>query len=143
MELCRSVAYESREKTDEHLKDSRLKFAGMNRVGLSLTLGVLVGLTLILLPGILASPTSAAGPSSNSTGTTSSYNPSIFTVRAGPSGIGSSTGGSSIVTSGSLFVLILLVLIPAVALSFFARTWTLRQNRLRLQKNWENDISTA
>ncbi|TMI09432.1 hypothetical protein E6H34_01420 [Candidatus Bathyarchaeota archaeon] len=104
-----------------------MRLGRRTRAGLSLTLGVLIGLGLVVLPGILAAP--------SQTSTTFGSNPRVTSpVQAGQSGsLGNQpTGASSGFTAGSLLILVGLVLSPAIALSFLARYWMSKQAKDRL-----------
>src|SRR5256712_13041165 len=101
---------------------SVLRLGRRSRAGLSLTLGVLIGLGLVFLPGILAPQTQTSATSGSNSRWTFS------TQSAQPSNLGNQTAGTSIsITVGSMLILVSLVLFPAIALSFLARFWTLKQ----------------
>ena len=104
-----------------------LRLGRRTKAGLSLTLGVLIGLGLVILPGVLA-------PSSQTSTTLGSNSRVTSSVQSGQPGSLNKqpTGASSGVTVGSLLILVSLVLFPAVALSFLARYWTLKQAKDRL-----------
>ena len=106
---------------------STLRLGRRTRAGISLTLGVLIGLGLVILPGILASSTQTSTTSgTNSRGTFSAQSTQ-------PGNLGNQSMGASIGTTvGSMLILVSLVLFPAVALSFLARYWTLKQAKDRL-----------
>jgi len=105
-----------------------LRLGRRTRAGLSLTLGLLIGLGLVILPGVLAPSTQTPTTSgSNPRGTTSSIQSTQpDTMNKQP------TGASSEITLSSLLVLVSLVLLPAIALSYFARAWTLKQAKAKL-----------
>ena len=92
-----------------------------------MTLGVLIGLGLVILPGILTPSTQSSTTSgSNSRGTFSAQSTQ-------PGNLGNQSRGVSIGTTvGSKLILVSLVLFPAIALSFLARYWTLKQANERL-----------
>ena len=106
----------------------RLRLGRQTRAGLSLTLGALIGLGLVILPGVLTPSTQTstlAGP--NSGGTFSSARSSPGSISNPPAGASSAT------TFGSLLILVSLVLLPAIALSYFARALTLKRAKARLR----------
>ncbi|TMI19057.1 hypothetical protein E6H32_03360 [Candidatus Bathyarchaeota archaeon] len=105
-----------------------MRLGRRTRAGLSLTLGLLIGLGLVILPGVLAPSTQTPTTSgSNPRGTTSSIQSTQpDTMNKQP------TGASSEITLSSLLVLVSLVLLPAIALSYFARAWTLKQAKAKL-----------
>jgi hypothetical protein len=92
-----------------------------------LTLGVLIGLGLVILPGILAPSTqTSTAYGSNSRGTFSAQSTQ-------PGNLGNQPTGASIgTTAGSMLILVSLVLFPAIALSFLARHLILKQAKDRL-----------
>ncbi len=91
-------------------------------------LGILMGLGLVILPGILASPTQTSTTSgSNSRGSFSAQSTQSGTLSNQP------TGASATTALGSLLILLSLVLFPAIALSFLARAWTLKQAKAGLE----------
>jgi hypothetical protein len=104
-----------------------LRLGRRTRAGVSLTLGVLIGLGLVILPGVLAPSTQTSTTSgSNSRGT-------FFAQSTQPGNLGSQPTGASIGTTvGSILILVSLVLFPAIALSFLARYWTLKQAKDQL-----------
>ncbi|HWY27945.1 MAG TPA: hypothetical protein VNW25_01670 [Candidatus Sulfotelmatobacter sp.] len=107
-----------------------MRLGNRTRTGLSLTLGVLIGLGLVILPGVLAPPTQ--------TSTTSGSNPGITTTSANQSNQPNTmskqpTGAANEITLSSLLMLVGLVLLPAIALSYFARAWTLKQAKTKLR----------
>jgi hypothetical protein len=104
-----------------------LRLGRRTRAGLSLTLGVLIGLGLVILPGVLAPTTQTSTTSgSSSRGTFSAQSTQ-------PGNLGNQPTGASIDTTvGSTLILVSLVLFPAIALSFLARYWTLKQVKDRL-----------
>ena len=110
-----------------------MRLGKRGRAGVSLTLGILVGLGLVILPGVLAPSTQTSTTSgSNPRATTSSvqsYQPDPMNKQP--------TGASNAITLSSLSILVGLVLFPAIALSYFARAWTLKQAKAKLlvQKN--------
>ncbi len=121
-----------------------MRFSKRNRMGFGLTLGVLAGLGLILLPGILAVPT----PTTSTTTTGSNSTVSGLTIAAtrAPSTLNNQTNGSSYgIGSGigpaSVTVLVLLILVPAITLSFLSRAWAMRRARMVLHKNLETEAS--
>ncbi len=85
-------------------------------------LGVLIGLGLVILPGVLAPSTQNSTTSGSNYGATPS-------VRSTQSGTGSNqpSGALSGLMVSSLLILVSLVLFPAIALSFLARYWTLKR----------------
>ena len=91
-------------------------------------LGVLLGLGLVILPGVLSPSTQTPTTSgSNPRGTTSSIQSNQpDTMNKQP------TGASGEITLSSLLMLVSLVLLPAFALSYFARAWTLKQAKAKL-----------
>ncbi|OLD11977.1 MAG: hypothetical protein AUI93_03470 [Crenarchaeota archaeon 13_1_40CM_3_52_10] len=99
------------------------------RAGLGLTLGVLIGLGLVILPGVLAPSTQTATTSGSNprvtTSSTQSYQPGTMNKQP--------TGATSEITLSSLLMLVGLVLLPAIALSYFARAWTLKQAKTKLR----------
>ncbi len=98
------------------------------RGGLSLILGALIGLGLVILPGVLAPLTQTSTTSISSFG---SANPSVRSTQ--PGNLGNQPSMTSIgSTVGSMLILVSFVLFPAVALSFLARYWTLKQAKDRL-----------
>lgn len=105
-----------------------MRFGRQTKAGLSLALGLLIGLGLVILPGILAPSTQ--------TSTTSGSNSKV-TFPSAQSSPGSMsnvpTGASNTVTFGSLLVLVGLVLLPAIALSYIARALMLKQAKARLR----------
>ena len=106
---------------------SVLRLGRRSRAGLSLTLGVLIGLGLVLLPGILAPQAQISATSGSNSRWTFS------TQSAQPGNRGNQTTGTSIsITAGSMLTLISLVLFPAITLSFLARYWMLKQAKDRL-----------
>ena len=104
-----------------------LRLGRRARAGLSLTLAVLIGFGLVILPGILAPSTQTSTTfGSNSKGTFSAQSTQ-------PGNLGNRPTGASIgTTAGSILMLVSLVLFPAIALSFLARYWTLKQAKDRL-----------
>jgi len=90
-------------------------------------LGVLIGLGLVILPGVLA-------PSIQTSTTSGSNSRGSFSDQSTqPGNLGNQSVGASIGTTvGSLLILVSLVLFPAIALSFLARYWTLKQAKDRL-----------
>ncbi len=121
-----------------------MKFGTRTRTALSLTLGVLAGLGLIILPGGLApslrpASSATAGTGSNSTSGT----PSTVTIVAGPKYLLNLTygksGGEAGNTIGSLLLLVSLVLVPALALSFIARTWAMKRAKRGFGRNPESE----
>ena len=104
-----------------------MRLGRRTRAGLNLTLGVLIGLGLVSLPGILV-------PSSQTSTTPGSNSRVTSPFQAGQSGsLGNQpTGTWSGVTVGSLLILVSLVLFPAIALSLLARYWTLKQAKNRV-----------
>ena len=104
-----------------------MRFGRRTRAGVSLTLGVLIGLGLVILPGILTPSTRTSTTSGSNSGGTFSFG------SAQPGDLGNQSTGTSIgITVGSMLILVSLVLFPAIALSFLARYWTLKQARNRL-----------
>jgi hypothetical protein len=105
----------------------RLRLGRRARAGLSLTLAVLIGFGLVILPGILAPSTQTSTTfGSNSRGTSSAQSTQ-------PGNLGNQPTGTSIGTAvGSALILVSMVLLPAIALSFVARYWTLKQAKNRL-----------
>jgi membrane protease YdiL (CAAX protease family) len=104
-----------------------LRIGRRTRAGLGLTLGVLVGLGLVILPGLLAP--------SNQTSTTSGSNNRVTasTQSAQPGSLNNQPKGAlSGITVDSLLILVSLVLFPAIALAFLARYSTLNQAKSRL-----------
>jgi hypothetical protein len=95
---------------------------------MSLTLGVLIGLGLVILPGIVSPSTQIPTTSgSNPRGTTSSIQTNQpGTMNKQP------TGASNAITLSSVLMLVSLLLLPAIALSYFARAWTLKQAKAKL-----------
>ena len=92
-----------------------------------MTLGVLIGLGLVILPGILTPSTQSSTTSgSNSRGTFSAQS----TQPGNPSNQPNETSIGTAV--GSALILVSMVLLPAIALSFVARYWTLKQAKNRL-----------
>jgi len=105
-----------------------LRFGRQTRGGLGLALGVLIGLGLVILPGVLAPSTQTSTASgSNSKVTFPSAQSSPGSMSNLP------TGDSNTITFGSLLILVGLVLLPAIALSYFARALTLKQAKARLR----------
>jgi hypothetical protein len=105
-----------------------LRFGRQTKAGLSLALGVLIGLGLVILPGVLAPSTQTSTASgSNSKATFSSAQSSSGSMSNLP------TGASNTITFGSLLILVGLILLPAIALSYFARALTLKQAKARLR----------
>jgi len=104
-----------------------LRLGRRARAGLSLTLAVLIGFGLVILPGILTPSTQTSTTfGSNSKGTFSAQSTQ-------PGNLGNRPTGASIgTTAGSILMLVSLVLFPAIALSFLARYWTLKQAKDRL-----------
>jgi hypothetical protein len=99
-----------------------MRLDGRAKTGISLILGVLAGLTLVIVPGVL----STSNPYSTSPGFNGRVIPSTFTA-ARASGTTQTPGASSGLTAGSLLLLIGTILIPAIALSFLARYLTLKK----------------
>ena len=105
-----------------------MRLGRRTRVGISLMLGVLLGLGLVILPGVLSPVTQ--------TQTTSDFNPRGTTSSIQPNQPGmmnkQPVGASNEITLSSLLMLVSLVLLPAIALSYFARAWTLKQAKAKL-----------
>jgi len=105
---------------------SILRLGRRTRAGLSLTLGVLIGFGLVILPGILTPSTQTSTTSGSNSGGTLSFG------SARPGNLGNQPTRTSIGTTvGSMLILVSLVLSPALALSFLARYWTLKQAKNR------------
>lgn len=106
-----------------------LRLGRKSRAGISLTLGVLVGLGLVILPGVLAPSTQTSTSAGENSKVTfpSAQSPQPGTLS------NASNGTSSGITVGSLLVLAGLVLFPAIALSYLARAWTLRHAKAKLR----------
>ena len=104
-----------------------LRLGRRARAGLSLTLAVLIGFGLVILPGILT-------PSTQTSTTSGSNSRETFSGQSTqPGNLGNQSTGASIGTTvGSKLILVSLVLFPAIALSFLARHWTLNQAKERL-----------
>ena len=104
-----------------------LRLGRRARAGLSLTLAVLIGFGLVILPGILT-------PSTQTSTTSGSNSRETFSGQSTqPGNLGNQSTGASIGTTvGSKLILVSLVLFPAIALSFLARHWTLKQAKERL-----------
>ena len=104
-----------------------LRLGRRTRAGVSMTLGVLIGLGLAILPGILT-------PSTQTSTTSGSNSRETFSGQSTqPGNLGNQSTGASIGTTvGSKLILVCLVLFPAIALSFLARYWTLKQAKERL-----------
>lgn len=92
-------------------------------------LGALIGLGLVILPGVLVpsaqTPTTSGSNPRATTSSIQSYLPGSMNKQP--------TGPSSGITPGSLIILVGLVLLPAIALSYFARAWTLKQAKAELR----------
>jgi hypothetical protein len=102
-----------------------LRIEGRAKAGLGLMLGVIVGLGLVILPAVLAPPTSTEfGSNSRVTASIQSTQPGSLNNQG--------SGASSAITEGSLLILVGALLFPAIALSFLARSWTLRRAKDRL-----------
>jgi hypothetical protein len=106
-----------------------LRLGRRTRTGLGLTLGVLIGLGLVILPGVLASSTQTSTSSgSNPRGNTSSIqSPQPGMMNKQPA------GATNEITVSSLLILVGLVLLPAIAISYFARAVTLKQAKAKLR----------
>ena len=102
-----------------------LRLGRRARAGVSLTLGLLIGLGLVILPGILTTQTSTtSGSDSRVTSSAQSTQ---------PGNLGNQPTGASIGTTvASILILVSLVLFPSIALSFLARYWTLKRAKDRL-----------
>ncbi len=97
------------------------------RLGLGLTLGVIVGLGLILIPGFFAPPPTTL---TSSTGSNLTWTPTFSSSRGSQSNTPPART-TSITTLDSLLILVGTILCPAIALSFLARRWTLKKARAR------------
>jgi len=128
--LCGAKAHEYHGNSGG--EGSTLRLGRRTRAGLSLTLGVLLGLGLVILPGILSPSTQ--------TSTTSGSNPRVTSTAQStqPGKLGDQPTETSIGTTvDSVLILVSLVLFPAIALSFLARHWMLKQAKDRLgSENW-------
>jgi hypothetical protein len=98
-------------------------------MGLSLTVGILLGLALLSLPEVLSPPTQSQ--------TTLSHGGVTFgSDMTQPGSFGNPPNRSSIgSTLDQILILVSMVLFPAVALSFLARYWTLSRARERFRQN--------
>jgi hypothetical protein len=106
-------------------ESSILRIEGRTKAGLGLVLGVMVGLGLVVLPGVIAPSTSTE------LGSNSRVTPSTQSLQPGNPN-NQSNEASSAFNEGSLLVLVGALLFPAIALSFLARSWTLRRAKVRL-----------
>jgi hypothetical protein len=102
-----------------------LRIEGRTKAGLGLVVGVMVGLGLVVLPGVIAPSTSTE------LGSNSRVTPSTQSLQPGKPN-NQSNEASSAFNEGSLLVLVGALLFPAIALSFLARSWTLRRAKVRL-----------
>ena len=91
-------------------------------------LGVLVGLALVILPGVLAPSTQT----STTFGSNSRVTPSVQSAQPGTGG-NQPSGASSAMTLVSLLILVSLILFPAIALSYVSRAWTLKRAKAGLE----------
>ncbi len=111
-----------------------MRFGRRAGAGVSLMLGVLIGLGLVILPGVLApSIQTSTSSASNSRVTSSAQSTPSGTLSNQPSGASAAT------TFGSLLILLSLVLLPAIALSFLARAWTLKRVKAGLENTSARD----
>jgi len=118
--LCGAKAHEY--DGNSRGEGSILRFGRRTKRGVSMILGVLIGLGLVILPGVLAPSIQTSTTSgSNSRVTSSAQSTQPGTLGNQP------TGASATTAFGSLLILLSLVLFPAIALSFLARAWTLKR----------------
>ncbi len=103
-----------------------MKLGAKFRLTLGLTMGLLAGISLVLIPGFFATPPTTPTIS----GSNYTVTPSTFTASRGSQSTPSPAPTTSIVTLDSLLILIGTILCPAIALSFLARRWTLRRTRI-------------
>jgi hypothetical protein len=104
-----------------------LRLGRRSSAGLSLTLGVLVGLALVILPGVLTPSTQNSTTGLNYFGRI----PSILSTQSGTLN-NQPTVASTGATVGSLLILVILILFPAFSLSVVARYWTLKRAKAGL-----------
>ncbi len=106
----------------------RIGLGRRTRTGLGLTLGMLIGLGLVILPGVLAPSTQTSTTSGSNPGVTTStqsYQPGTMNKQP--------TVATGEIMLSSLLMLVGLVLLPAIAVSYFARAWTLKHAKTKLQ----------
>ena len=107
-----------------------LRISGKKRVGITLSMGVLVGLGLVILPGLFATPMT------NSTSTSPNVRTPTPTYTVGSSSSANPSNRPSIIPTtspvGNLAFAIALILLPAISISIFVRYWTLKDTRKRL-----------
>ena len=107
-----------------------VKIGGKTRVGMTLSLGFLVGLGLVILPGLFATPTT------NSTSTGTNVRTPTPTYTVGSSSSASQSNQTLTPTTGplgNLVFTIALILFPAISISIFVRYWTLKSTKNKLE----------
>ena len=104
-----------------------MRLGGKSRAGITLTLGLLVGIVLVILPGILALPT----PNSSSTGSDTRGPTQSFTTASSNKNTQPTTTTPTVSAMAGIVTLAGLILIPAIALSVLVRHWTLKRARSR------------
>ena len=112
-------------------RSPRLRINGKTRVGITLSMGVLVGLGLVILPGLFATPMT------NSTSTGQNVRTPTPTYTVGSSSSANPSNRPAIIPTtspvGNLAIAIALMLLPAISISTFVRYWTLKGTRKKLE----------
>ncbi|HEV2118594.1 MAG TPA: hypothetical protein VGS11_00590 [Candidatus Bathyarchaeia archaeon] len=110
-----------------------MRLGKRTQAGLSLVLGVLIGLAFVVLPGILAPSTQTSVTHGSNGSNYGTFGPAQATQ---PGTLGNQPNASSVGSIvGSILILVSLILFPAIALSFLARHWVLKQAKERLGSN--------
>ena len=127
--IMQSLGHNHRGRTGERCL--KLRPRRRVRAGLSLTLGLLIGLALVILPGVLTPSTQTSTSSGSYFGI--SHGPGVRSMQPGT--LANQPNGSSVGSIvGLVLILVSLVLFPAIALSFLARYWVVKKAKERLDR---------